>query len=184
MISLRTCVFILLPIYPPFLYPLTVMHRYGDEEPKRTGSTTNPASLSNNTAAVSTTSVTPAASSVITSKGSEITVDPYPAPSAPPSAPAQAQRAQRSNELNGHGTGDDNNPIWEAQQGKNDANNGGNSDYQGYNSYEQETDGYGDYSGAGNGNMVDVGGSTAIKEDGCVYNLLANLRLYEFPLYT
>ena len=178
MISLQICVLIplLSPIYL-FLHPLIVVHRYGDEEPKRTGSTTNPAPVSNNTVAASTTPVNPAASSVITTKGSEITVDPSPAPSAPPPAQAQAQRAQRSNELNGHGTGDDNNPMWETQQGKNDANNGGNGDYQGYNSYEQEPDGYGDYSGAGNGNMVDVGGSTAIKEDGCVYNLLANLRL-------
>lgn len=54
---------------------------------------------------------------------------------------------------------------------KEEGASGGNMDYQAYSEYDQEAGGY-DYSGAGGGNLVDVGGSTAIKEDGCVLQLL------------
>lgn len=119
------------------------------------------------------------ASNIPSASGNEKASDQGQVYNAPTAAGAQTQPAQHSlsNEINGQSAGEDVNNYhgWDSQQNKSDANNGGNNDYQGYGGYEQDGDAYGNYSGDGNGNMVDVGGSTAIKEDGCVYNLLATL---------
>ena len=132
-----------------------------------------------------TTSAKPAAlsaSSASAVKGGEKASDPRSASGAPSTAAPQ-QAHPSSNENNGQDIVDeDSYQVWDSQQNKGDASNGGNNDYQGYGGYEQEGDGYGDYSGGGNGNMVDVGGSTAIKEDGCVYNLLATLHALKTSL--
>lgn len=111
--------------------------------------------------------------------------DPRSSSTAPPTTSQTQQSQNTSNELKGQDTVDeDNYQTWDSQQNRIDTNNNGDVDYQGYSGYEQEGDGYGDYSGGGNGNMVDVGGSTAIKEDGCVYNLLASLHIIKtFLLY-
>ncbi|KAF8422676.1 hypothetical protein EV426DRAFT_604999 [Tirmania nivea] len=165
---------------------------YGDEEPKKQVSNATELSVAaNGMATTSAKPTAPSASSVSAVKVSEKASDLRSASGAPTTAAPQTQQAHTSsNENNGQDIVDeDNYQGWDSQQNKGDTSNGGNNDYQGYGGYEQEGDGYGDYSGGGNGNMVDVGGSTAIKEDGCVYNLLATLHalktslLYLSPTY-
>jgi len=159
-----------------FTIQLTANHSYGDEEPKKqVSNATKSSSAANGTANTSAQPTAPSASSVTIVKGSEKASELRSASGAPTTAAPQTQQAHASsNENNGQDIVDeDGYQGWDSQQNKGDASNGGN-DYQGYGGYEQG-DGYGDYSGGGNGNMVDVGGSTAIKEDGCVYNLFATL---------
>ena len=111
--------------------------------------------------------------------GTEKATDPRPASNtAGANTQTQTNQPTTSTEANGNAGGEDSYQGWEMHQGKRDVKEGSNNDYQGYGGYEPEGDGYGDYSGGGGGNMVDVGGSTAIKEDGCVYNLLEAFRLY------
>ncbi|RPB29581.1 hypothetical protein L211DRAFT_844547 [Terfezia boudieri ATCC MYA-4762] len=142
---------------------------YGDEEPKKqVSNTTKLSAAANGTVTTSAQPPAPSVSSASTVRRSEKASDLRSASGVPTTAAPQAHTS--SNENNGQDNVDeDSYQGWDSQQNKGDASNGGNNDYQGYGGYEQEGDGYGDYSGGGSGNMVDVGGSTAIKEDGSTY---------------
>ncbi|KAF8459383.1 hypothetical protein BGX38DRAFT_5847 [Terfezia claveryi] len=155
---------------------------YGDEEPKKqVSNTTKLSAAANGTATTSAQPTAPSVSIASSIKRSEKASDLRSTSGVPTTAAPQAHTP--SNENNGQDKVDeDSYQGWDSQQNKGDASNGGNNDYQGYGGYEQEGDGYGDYSGGGSGNMVDVGGSTAIKEDGCVYNLLATLHALKTSL--
>jgi len=165
-----------------FAIQLTVTHSYGDEEPKKQAA--NTAKLSAAASGTTPTSAkppAPSASSASAVNGSGGASVPRPPSGAPITQTRQAHIS--TNENSGQDIVDeDSYQGWDSQQNKGDASNGGNNDYQGYGGYEQEGEGYGDYPGGGNGNMVDVGGSTAIKEDGCVYNLLATLHVSKTSL--
>ena len=148
---------------------------YGDEEPKKTDSGgAKPAATANGTGdlpAKSATSTQPAL------KTPETTTELRTNTTASTTAPSQQCQEAESTEISGNNA-DEGSKNWEPPQVKQEGHNGNGNEYQKYNGYDHDGEGYPDYSGGGGGNMVDVGGSTAIKEDGCVYDLLAFLRHY------
>lgn len=95
-------------------------------------------------------------------------------PSGMPPGPQEQPQTTVKNENIYNNVDEDNYQSWDSQNNGSGNNGAGTGNgYADYSGYETHNESYGDYSGGdGGGTLVDVGGSTAIKEDGCVYMLL------------